>query len=194
MLTLFYRLVLPLPTQAQLRAALDAEDAARHAAEAAVAAAAPQPGPHLEASTSYLTMACHAGGKAATASLTLTHRGTAAVRYHWQRQPRRQLPHAPSDASQPHFFLPQQSGVLLPGQVAELTVSFRAPLPGTYSEAWRLVTVPPLLPLLGPPVVLELRGYAEQRDESAVGRASLEAALAEKEKMAKVQVRGGGGG
>lgn len=172
--------------EAQMRAALEAEAQMAMAAAEEARAGAPQPGPHLEASTSYLTLACVAG-EATSASFSVSHRGTAAVRYRWQLVPAARLPNAPSgDASSqvPRFFLPQQSGILLPGQVQEFAVTFCTVAPGTYTETYRLVTVPQNL---GPEVSISLRGYAEQSDESTVRRAAFEAALAEKEKMAKVR-------
>ncbi|EFJ46991.1 hypothetical protein VOLCADRAFT_92519 [Volvox carteri f. nagariensis] len=160
--------------EAQFRAALEAEEAQRAAAEAAAAAAGPQPGPHITASTRHLTLSCHVGERS-HGSVTLSCSGTAAVWWRWEARPDPQPTHSAAE-----------SGTLLPGQSLELSITFMGSAAGTFRETWQLVTTPPLQGPDGPVLTLHLRGLAELRDQSATGRATITATLAQREKMAKV--------
>ncbi|KAG2486036.1 hypothetical protein HYH03_015243 [Edaphochlamys debaryana] len=169
--------------EAQLRAALEAEEAARAAEEAAARALAPLPGPHVALSSPLLSLGCHTGDTARGA-VTLRSTGTAALAWAWRRRPAPQHAHAATELAQPPRFVASlQSGVLQPGQSLEVAVTFEARVAGTFRETWELVTEPPLQ---APIPSLQLRGQAELRDPSAPGRAALVSQLGEREKAALV--------
>ncbi|WIA23775.1 hypothetical protein OEZ85_013460 [Tetradesmus obliquus] len=108
---------------------------------------------------------------AGSAELTVVNTGTAAVYFSWscsgrQRPPQAGYPQqhqqeqqvdeadvAPEQQQQfgaggdaCSFYLPQQQGVILPGEQQRFRFSFKAQQPGIYHESWALACHPPLLP------------------------------------------------
>ncbi|MEW5316031.1 MAG: hypothetical protein WDW38_007423 [Sanguina aurantia] len=82
-----------------IRAALEEEEMVARAAEAEAAALRPLPGPHLSLSSTNLLMSCDAAASS-SGKVTMTHRGTTALRYLWTRIPPSTLPYAPSSTPQ----------------------------------------------------------------------------------------------
>ncbi len=83
---------------------MEADEAERRAAEEAARAAAPLPGPHAELSSCGLSFGC-AAGESASAAVLLHSRGTAAVRWRWERRGVPQHPFAVTEVAEPPRFV-----------------------------------------------------------------------------------------
>lgn len=89
----------------------------------------PYNGPHLEMGADALLFnscaSCSRGGppaSTATATLAVANQGSTAVYYVWWRQPAARLLGAAAAGTGPQrFFLADQKGVMLPGEVKEFT-------------------------------------------------------------------------
>lgn len=181
---------------------------------AAPAAQQGRVGPHLTFSSTRLVMTGVEGDSGASAALTVTGTGSAAVYFTWtrhgggstadgserddessQQEPRPAAAAAAGPASSPaRFYQPQRTGVILPGEARSFVFSFRSSAAGVFSEDWALTTTPPLPSLwlrhrAGAPVVVTLRGVAVPRDLGAteVARLQLEADLARCERDRQVR-------
>ncbi|KAJ9519850.1 hypothetical protein QJQ45_014564 [Haematococcus lacustris] len=192
--------------QAAAAAAQEAADQAEATTAeqvAAGAAAAPSqpvvlPGVHLEVSTQHLLLHCQVNNTH-TASFTLTNKGTVAVAYKWQRaaeepppfgRPLAQAtsagPPSPLPQPQPCLHALHTEGTLLPGASCTFDVLFAPQHPGCFTEAWSLATTPALSDRRQP-LALSVRGLAVPEDVSGLRRSSLQARLAQEEKLEQVQ-------
>ncbi|KAG1681014.1 hypothetical protein FOA52_009974 [Chlamydomonas sp. UWO 241] len=193
----------------EAHAAYEAELAAQEEAAAAAAAAGPQPGPHVRLPVAALALTVGGGNvdgalqlekpsaASAIATFSLVHRGTAAFRYTWEPVAPSLPPFSAAQASTPPGFNPpsglslsQSSGALLPGETAEFGVVFRPPngTPGVYTQAWALVTQPPLAHSAseGGPIVFTATGLCTPSDESGEERRAMADELAVAERTRKV--------
>jgi len=78
-----------------------------------------------------------------TTRLTIRNTGTTCVFYTWQREVRNSALSTRQDGVN-RFFLDVTPGCILPGEFAEVNVSFSSPNAGIFTEPWQLVCQPAL--------------------------------------------------
>lgn len=166
------------------QAAAAAEEAAAAEAAAAAAAAAAVQGPVMELRGSRVSVNCAKGGSA-SGSIEIANTGSTALFYTWARCERTLLPSATGGGDAQRFYLADQAGVLLPGEVKTVTWVFKSADAGLFTEKWQVSTRPELKEAVGP---VALRGVAVDEDTQQLARKQLEAELAYREKMHKVKL------
>lgn len=138
----------------------------------------PVKGPCMYVHKQRLALDCESQGSA-RGSVKMTNRGTVTLRYTWTGEPRA-LPDHARGLKEPNraFYASKASGVLLPGESAEIYFTFRPQYPGIYTENWSISCIPSL-PEQATPITL--RGIAVAEDSARLQRRQLETDLRAKE-------------
>jgi hypothetical protein len=153
-------------------------------AKAAALVAQGARGPAVELSSHRLLFDC-LQGHSCMACVTLRATGCAAVYFAWSHaRPEFPFPAVQSDEASA-FYLPIQSGSILPGEEQVFTFLFKPHRAGMFTERWRLCVQPSATEMCGGGELV-LRGMAVTQDMCVLGRMVLRQDLESSQKRRQV--------